>query len=339
MTTSHDYISDRHSIMLLTIRFDAERNDDLKPLNLKNFNILARRIASSAVSRPSKLLELSESEIGEQLEIDEKSAKLIAGLLSRKHSLAIELSNLEEKGIRAISRAEPEYPSKLLDKLKHLAPPLIFYAGDLSILNNKAISIVGSRRTSQSLLDQAHLLGEKCAQSGVTVVSGAAKGVDMYAMMGSLQNGGLAAGIVADSLKSFIIKDEISRFVRDGRLVLLSAFPPWEKFTVWRAMDRNKYIYSLSDFGIVVRSDLEKGGTWSGATECIEKNYCALFVLDLGKEERGNAKLINMRGIPLDIDMISREPDIYRLLSGMIERDSEEEPFIGQNVKQLPLWF
>jgi hypothetical protein len=46
-----------------------------------------------------------------------------------------------------------------------------------------------------------------------------------------------------------------------------------------------------------------------------------------------------MRGIPLDIDMISREPDIYRLLSGMIERDSEEEPFIGQNVKQLPLWF
>jgi predicted Rossmann fold nucleotide-binding protein DprA/Smf involved in DNA uptake len=104
-------------------------------------------------------------------------------------------------------------------------------------------------------------------------------------------------------------------------------------------MDRNKYIYSLSDFGVVVRSDLEKGGTWSGATECIEKNYCALFVLDLGKEERGNAKLIDMRGIPLDIDMISREPDIYRLLSGMIERDSEEEPFIGQNVKQLPLWF
>jgi predicted Rossmann fold nucleotide-binding protein DprA/Smf involved in DNA uptake len=104
-------------------------------------------------------------------------------------------------------------------------------------------------------------------------------------------------------------------------------------------MDRNKYIYSLSDFGVVVRSDLEKGGTWAGAVECIEKKYCPLFVLDLGREEKGNDGLIKMAGIPLNPELIADERDIYKLLARMIERDSCSEASGETNEKQLPLWF
>ncbi|HQC15892.1 DNA-processing protein DprA [Mesotoga prima] len=339
MATIHDYISDKHAILLLTTRFRAEQNSEIKPLGLRSFNNLARRIASSSVSRPGTLLELSEKEIHEQLEIDEQSAKLIGSLLNRRHSLAVELAHLEELGIKTISRAEPDYPRKLFEKLKQLAPPIIFYSGELSILYERTISIVGSRNLSQSLLDTSLLLGEKCSDCGAAVISGGARGADLNAMMGSLGKNGLAVGVVADSLKSIMRKNEISGYVRDGRLVLLSAFPPWEGFTVWKAMDRNKYIYSLSDFGVVVRSDLEKGGTWAGAVECIEKKYCPLFVLDLGREEKGNDRLIKMAGIPLNPEVVANERDICRLLSRMIERNSCSEVSGDHNEKQLPLWF
>ncbi len=339
MATIHDYISDKHAILLLTTRFRAEQNSEIKPLGLRSFNNLARRIASSSVSRPGTLLELSEKEIHEQLEIDEQSAKLIGSLLNRRHSLAVELAHLEELGIKTISRAEPDYPRKLFEKLKQLAPPIIFYSGELSILYERTISIVGSRNLSQSLLDTSLLLGEKCSDCGAAVISGGARGADLNAMMGSLGKNGLAVGVVADSLNSLMRKNEISGYVRDGRLVLLSAFPPWEGFTIWKAMDRNKYIYSLSDFGVVLRSDLEKGGTWAGAVECIEKKYCPLFVLDLGREEKGNDRLIKMAGIPLNPEVVANERDICRLISRMIERNSCSEVSGDHNEKQLPLWF
>jgi predicted Rossmann fold nucleotide-binding protein DprA/Smf involved in DNA uptake len=35
-------------------------------------------------------------------------------------------------------------------------------------------------------------------------------------------------------------------------------------------MGRNKLIYGLADFGVVVSSDYKTGGTWSGAVEALK---------------------------------------------------------------------
>ena len=57
----------------------------------------------------------------------------------------------------------------------------------------------------------------------------------------------------------------------DGQLVLISPYDPSAGFNVGNAMQRNKLIYALADTSLVVSSDLNKGGTWAGAVEQLDK--------------------------------------------------------------------
>jgi predicted Rossmann fold nucleotide-binding protein DprA/Smf involved in DNA uptake len=57
----------------------------------------------------------------------------------------------------------------------------------------------------------------------------------------------------------------------DDQLVLISPYDPSAGFNVGHAMQRNKLIYALADAALVVSADLNKGGTWAGATEQLEK--------------------------------------------------------------------
>jgi predicted Rossmann fold nucleotide-binding protein DprA/Smf involved in DNA uptake len=57
----------------------------------------------------------------------------------------------------------------------------------------------------------------------------------------------------------------------EDQLVLISPYDPSAGFNVGHAMQRNKLIYALADAALVVSADLDKGGTWAGATEQLEK--------------------------------------------------------------------
>lgn len=49
-------------------------------------------------------------------------------------------------------------------------------------------------------------------------------------------------------------------------------------FSVYSAMDRNKYIYALSNITLIVSSDYSKGGTWAYATENFKSNWVPVAV-------------------------------------------------------------
>ena len=57
-------------------------------------------------------------------------------------------------------------------------------------------------------------------------------------------------------------------------------------------MGRNKLIYTLADYAIVVASDAEKGGTWAGATEALKSKWLPVFVLCHPEMPDGNKMLI-----------------------------------------------
>jgi predicted Rossmann fold nucleotide-binding protein DprA/Smf involved in DNA uptake len=64
-------------------------------------------------------------------------------------------------------------------------------------------------------------------------------------------------------------------------------------------MDRNKFIYCLADYAVVVASGQESGGTWAGAVDDLKEGWVPLFVRAEGRYE-GNALLIARGGIALD---------------------------------------
>ena len=57
-------------------------------------------------------------------------------------------------------------------------------------------------------------------------------------------------------------------------------------------MGRNKLIYTLADYALVVASDAGKGGTWAGATEALKARRVPVFVLDGPDIPEGNRQLL-----------------------------------------------
>ena len=91
------------------------------------------------------------------------------------------------------------YPS-LLTELSN-APPLLLWQGSLAFIERPTVAMVGARNASAAACRFAHELANNLAQSGVTIVSGLAKGIDTAAHQGSLATGTI--GVIAGGLDVF----------------------------------------------------------------------------------------------------------------------------------------
>ena len=162
-------------------------------------------------------------------------------------------------------------PVGLKDRLKDDSPSILYGCGDPSILNTGGLAVVGSRHVDEDIIKYAENIGGQAANAQVTIVSGAARGVDQAAIRDALEYGGKVTGVLADSLARASTEHLNRAVLQDKRLVLVSPYDPSAGFNVGNAMQRNKLIYALSDASLVVSSDYNSGGTWAGAVEQLDK--------------------------------------------------------------------
>lgn len=161
------------------------------------------------------------------------------------------------------------------------------------------MAIVGSRHVDESLVEYTANVAGLAARAKKTIVSGGARGVDQAAMRGALQEGGCVAGVLADSLERAVLVREHCDFFSEGRLVLVSPYDPAAGFNIGHAMQRNKLIYALADAALVVNSDYEKGGTWAGAVEQLEKlRFIPVYVRSQGEMGKGLEALRKKGALP-----------------------------------------
>ena len=76
------------------------------------------------------------------------------------------------------------YPAKVSSMSK--PPKAIFYRGDISILNDQVIAVIGQREASERSIAIAYQIGKILAEHGYTILNGLAIGCDKYAAMGAL---------------------------------------------------------------------------------------------------------------------------------------------------------
>src|SRR5437773_5988014 len=81
-------------------------------------------------------------------------------------------------------------------------------------------------------------------------------------------------------------------------------------FSVGAAMGRNKMIYGLADFAVVVSSDHQTGGTWAGAVEALKAGWCPVFVRDGKGVPKGNQELLKLGGSALPADELAGISDL-----------------------------
>jgi DNA processing protein len=285
-------------IVMLCSQLGLSDGPAAAPLTLREWNALARKIHDSEIKYPRSLLGLSAEELAKRLGLIATEADRICHLLARGGSIALELEHLAASGIWCVTRADDAYPGRLRNALKHQAPPVLFGAGELEILQMPAIAIVGSRNVDENGESFSRRLGAMCAKHSVAVVSGGARGTDRFAMQAALDAGGHAVGVLADSLVRTIRQPDVREFVTNGRLVLLTPYRPDNGFSVGAAMGRNKIIYGASDYSVVVSSDYQKGGTWAGAVETLTAGWCPVFVRSGANVGPGNRELINKGAQP-----------------------------------------
>ena len=83
-------------------------------------------------------------------------------------------------------------------------------------------------------------------------------------------------------------------------------------------MGRNRLIYCLADYAIVVASDAEKGGTWAGASEALKAGWIPVFILDHVAMPEGNRLLLQKGGIAFPHPF----PEHYRKLPEWLQENS-----------------
>ena len=227
------------------------------------------------------------------LSIDEISALCGRALRIKKwdgnrnyHESVREAKIIEAKKIGFALYTDASYPS-LLREIPD-APFMLFYIGDISILAEKTVSVVGTRHVTPDGRAAAHDFAYDAVNNGVTVVSGLAFGADAAAHSGavdayfdSIERGGgkAASGKTAAVLPcgcDTVVPKSNARLahniLRSGGCIL-SEYVPGTETMPWRFVQRNRIIAALSPATVVVQA-----GNGSGAL------ITAQFALEYNRE-------------------------------------------------------
>lgn len=286
------------AILLLTAPLIAGRSETSRDLlSLGDYNRLAR-ILREKQKQPADLIAPDAQALIEVCAQPFGRARLDA-LLGRGFLLSQAVERWNARAIWVISRADAKYPKRIKARLKEDAPPLLYGCGEIALLEKGGLAVVGSRHVDDELISYTENVGRISAEAHRLIVSGGAKGIDRAAMHGALVAGGDVAGVMADSLESAALSRDNREPLMDGRLVLISPYDPAAGFNVGHAMQRNKLIYALADAALVVTSDFEKGGTWAGAVEQLDRlHFVPVFVRNSANAGKGNSALLNRGGKP-----------------------------------------
>jgi DNA processing protein len=225
-------------------------------------------------------------------------ADRIRRLLDRGFLVSQAVERWQSRAIWVISRADPEYPKTIKNRLKEDSPALLYGCGEPGVLESGGLAVVGSRHVDQTLLDYTEAVGRQCALAKKTIISGGAQGIDRAAMGGALENGGRVAGILSDSLDRAALNRDHRNWILEGQLALASPYDPSAGFNVGHAMQRNKLIYALAEAALVVNAEHEKGGTWAGASEQLQKlRFVPVYVRSTGEIGSGLEALQKMGAV------------------------------------------
>jgi predicted Rossmann fold nucleotide-binding protein DprA/Smf involved in DNA uptake len=287
---SHYLTPNTQSILLLCASFGSSRDSYPQPLSLTEYNLLTKWLRSRQLD-PASLLE-SSGKI-ELKTCDCLEHHRLESLLERGMMLALSVEKWTNQGLWILGRGDSFYPDRLKQQLGQKAPAVLYGVGDIQLLSKGGLAIVGSRNVDEEGISYTEQIADNCSRQGIQIVSGGAKGVDTVAMLAALAEGGTVVGILADSLAKSAVSSKYRSAIQNKQLTLISAVDPQAGFNVGNAMGRNKYIYALADYGLVVSADYNKGGTWEGAVEALKKeNSVPIFIRSEGKLPEGNKQLL-----------------------------------------------
>jgi len=236
-------------------------DSDRKPLSPAQLRTLAQRLRYMERPGEERDLQLRDLLV---LGYGRDMASHILMLLEQEDVLEHYLRRGQKFGCVPITRVSEGYPLLMRQRLGLDSPGCLWAKGDISLLNTPSIALVGSRELREPNRHFAETVGIYAAKQGLTLVSGNARGADKTAQNACLKAGGKVISIVADSLASHPIRENI---------LYLSEEDFDAPFSAQRAISRNRCIHALGQMVFVAQATLEKGGTWDGTVKNLRSGW------------------------------------------------------------------
>lgn len=175
-----------------------------------------------------------------------------------------------KKQCQIISFFDQMYPQKLREVYR---PPLILFAqGNLKLLQENVITIVGSRQATDYSQLVLNKIVPQLVKSNFVIASGLAMGVDVMAHSATLNNGGKTIAVIGNGLNHFYPErnSQIQRQIINEGLVL-SEYLPDTPPRPFRFPERNRILAGIAD-SVIVTEAKEKSGSLITANIALQEN-------------------------------------------------------------------
>ncbi|HLA97580.1 MAG TPA: DNA-processing protein DprA [Anaerolineales bacterium] len=211
---------------------------------------------------------------GEALRAAGIGSKVVENFLQVRSSVDLERiwQGIQAKDIQVLIWDDPEYPVRL--KEIELPPPVLYVRGGLLPEDEWAIAIVGTRRLTPYGRQVTTEIAGMLARSGVSVVSGLARGIDGVAHKAALEAGGRTLAVLGSGVDRIYPPEHrllAGDILRHG--ALLSDYAPGTPPDGLNFPPRNRIIAGLSLAVVIVEA-----GESSGAL------ITATFAADQGRD-------------------------------------------------------
>lgn len=248
-------------------------NDEKALIYLSQFDFITSSKFEQILSCfncPSEILEASSSKLYCLKDIlKEKYEIFLDGINNYSENF---FSNLEKRHIQCLTIKSQNYPQKLLN-LKN-PPYVLYYTGDISLINTQGIAIVGTRSPSQYGKIVTEKYAKELAENNLTIISGMAGGVDKMAHEGALSVNGKTIAVLGGGFDHIYPAMNIAlgrEIAKKG--LLLTEYYLTVKPTKFTFPTRNRIIAALSSVVLITEAGEKSGSLYT-------KEYADLLGID-----------------------------------------------------------
>ena len=189
--------------------------------------------------------------------IGEETATAISNW-EKSVNLAAELKRISDFGCHVLTQQDPDYPPSLREIYD---PPIVLYVkGRLTERDRNAVALVGSRQTTHYGTETARKLAYQLAYTGVTVVSGGARGIDTAAHQGAISAKGRTVAVLGTGINIIFPaenKDLFDRIAENG--AVMTQFPFNRQADKQTFPIRNRIVAGMTLGTVVIEATLNSG--------------------------------------------------------------------------------
>jgi DNA processing protein len=224
----------------------------------------------SSIAHRYKLL----SQVSNLIELEKKISPILRSDEIVKIQTAAEKLKLEteKRGVKVIDFFHPLYPNLLKEIDK--PPILLFCKGNIDLLQNELVSVVGTRKPTPIANLATSLLPEMLSKSSnLGIVSGVATGIDRTAMLAALETNIPTIGVMGTGMEKeypYQNKDLYAKLKNSPNGLLITEMRIGEAIGKWSFPRRNRIISGMAKLLILMEAPL-KSGAMSSVAHALEQ--------------------------------------------------------------------